>query len=377
MAPLGHYLSGLACRYYSRRPGRAGRGATPLAGRSGELRRQHLERCEPCQARVRRERQYLERLRGAAVPAASDDLTARLLARTGALAAGSGDETTAAPGTEGPGAPDWLQGLQRRRTPGPGRPWRLAAGFAGGAAASLALVGGAAFLLGGAAPGPAPDDSFNAAFPPALERSALTSGSVSQAAWKLSGEPDVAPPGALGSDQLAALCGHGWTCPQLREMGYHLVWARGAVAGGSEVLELHLTDGTHFATVLEQRPTDGAAGQGRAGQPVNVLTGHRASEDGFVPAGPDGAPAGTGAPAADGAHSPALWVNTHAPFQAIYATQAATYTYISELPAEQADDGVAALVHARPVDAMAPQRDSGFAARLGRGLERIMELLAR
>ncbi|KRE79811.1 hypothetical protein [Arthrobacter sp. Soil763] len=376
MAPLGHYLSGLACRYYSRRPGRAGLGATPLAGRSGELRRQHVERCMPCQARLHRERQYLERLRGAAVPAASDDLTARLLARTGALAAedGTATERAARPSkaTEGQQSPE------PRTTRGAGRPWRLAAGFAGGAAASLALVGGAAFLLGGAGPGQAPDDSFTAALPSAaFERGGLTSGSVSQAAWKLSGEPEVAPPGALGADELAALCGHGWTCPQLRELGYHLVWARGAVAGGSEVLELHLTDGTHFATVLEQRPTDGAAGRGSAGQPVNVLTGHRASEDGFVPAGPDGVPAGTGAPAADGARSPALWVNTHAPFQAIYATQAATYTYISELPAEQADDGVAALVHARPIAAGAPERDGWFAARLGRGLERILELLAR
>ena len=53
-----------------------------LAGRHD-----HVESCAECRARQQRERQYLERLRGAAVPEASEDLTARLLARTGQLAA--------------------------------------------------------------------------------------------------------------------------------------------------------------------------------------------------------------------------------------------------------------------------------------------------
>ena len=50
-------------------------------------RRDHVEACAECRARQQRERQYLEKLRGAAVPEASEDLTARLLARTGQLAA--------------------------------------------------------------------------------------------------------------------------------------------------------------------------------------------------------------------------------------------------------------------------------------------------
>ncbi len=43
-----------------------------------------------------------------------------------------------------------------------------------------------------------------------------------------------------------------------------------------------------------------------------------------------------------------LWVNRQAPFRAIYRTPAATFTYVSELPEEQADDGVGALVRSRP-----------------------------
>ena len=50
-------------------------------------RHDHVESCAECRARQQRERQYLEKLRGAAVPEASEDLTARLLARTGQLAA--------------------------------------------------------------------------------------------------------------------------------------------------------------------------------------------------------------------------------------------------------------------------------------------------
>ena len=65
------------------------------------------------------------------------------------------------------------------------------------------------------------------------------------------------------------------------------------------------------------------------------------------------------------------------PFRAIYRTPAATFTYISELPAEQADDGVGALVHARPAKAAALPNTEAVPDRLERGLERIVELFAR
>ena len=72
------------------------------------------------------------------------------------------------------------------------------------------------------------------------------------AGWSLTGEPDFTPPGALTDGQLATLRSEGWTCPELRELGYHLVWARAGVLAGGDILELRLTNGRNFATVLEQ-----------------------------------------------------------------------------------------------------------------------------
>ncbi|XTR52967.1 hypothetical protein ACOM2C_07315 [Pseudarthrobacter sp. So.54] len=75
--------------------------------------------------------------------------------------------------------------------------------------------------------------------------------------------------------------------------------------------------------------------------PLNVLTGHPAPADGFSSAP---VTAGNGVPVpAPGS----LWVHAAAPFAAIYQTDGTTFTYISDLPPEQADDGVAALVRAR------------------------------
>ncbi|WP_346959599.1 hypothetical protein [uncultured Arthrobacter sp.] len=378
MGQLKHFLGGLACEYFGRRPRRTRRTAQP-GSRGQQRHRKHLERCSACRERQQRERQYLERLRGAAVPAASEDLTARLLARTGALAAGQ-ENAAADEGTPAPQQPSAARQLGLPRRTGP---TRVSIRIAGAVAASGVLVGGAAYLLGGETALPA-DEAFTSAFAARNDAGpALSAESVAGAAWKLSSGPDVAPAGSLTAGQLAQLRARGWACPELRELGYHLVWARGGVADGSEVLELRLTDGRHFATVLEQhaggaadRPGTAAArhgaGQPAAAPPVNVLTGHPATEDGFVAAPLDTAAAGGSAlPAGD------LWVNRQGPFRAIYRTPAATFTYISELPAEQADDGVGALVHARPAKAAALPDTEAVPVRLERGLERILELLAR
>ena len=365
-----------------------------------ERRPRHLDSCAECRLRQRRERQYLERLRGAEVPVASDDLTARLLARTAQLAR---NELPATP----------------RRSAGGFRPargfrpaLRAAVLVAGTAAAATALLGGSAYLMGG-------DRAPAAAGAPApvfLQRELAASGAAAAAAsrpaagapagWSLTGEPDFTPPGALTDEQLASLRSEGWTCPELRELGYHLVWARAGVLAGGDVLELRLTDGRNFATVLEQhrRSTDEqhmtnstVACPGspavRAGgthtlppAPVNVLTGRPATSDGFtsapVPAGIDatGDGAGTG--------RGTLWVNHAAPFAAIYQAGDVTFTYVSDQPAELADDGVAALVRASnagrgPAGGGGPGQGQSadgdghnFTARLERGLGRIMELLA-
>ena len=80
---------------------------------------EHLERCVECRAALNRERQYLERLRDAAVPEASHDLTQRLLQNTRRLADESapdsrGPEQPAAPVIDQAGFEGWKQGVLAR-----------------------------------------------------------------------------------------------------------------------------------------------------------------------------------------------------------------------------------------------------------------------
>ncbi|MDI3213789.1 hypothetical protein [Arthrobacter sp. AL12] len=370
-----------------------------------ERRPRHLDSCTECRLKQRRERQYLERLRGADVPVASDDLTARLLARTADLAR---NEPAGAPPAED-------RGFRPARGFRPVRGFRPALRAAvlvvGTAAAAAALLGGSAFLVGG-------DRAVTAAGAPApvfLQRDLAASGAASAVqagpgaptAWSLTGEPDFSPAGALTDEQLAFLRSEGWTCPELRELGYHLVWARAGVLAGGDILELRLTDGRNFATVLEQHGAQassapdsreqhggvpGQSGSPGGGQntaapaPVNALTGRPATSDGFTAAGVPAVADATGGGA--GAGRGTLWVHRAVPFAAIYQAGDVTFTYVSDQPAEQADDGVAALVRARaaaagPAGSGGPGQvetvdgaGSNFTARLERGLGRIMELLA-
>ena len=309
------------------------------------------------------------------MPRASDDLNARLLARTAELAR-----------NEEPASPQ----AARRSRPA----LRSAVLVAGTAAAASALLGGSAYLMGG-------DSSPTAAGATAavfLQRGPAAPGAVAAAGagttaptgWSLTGEPDFTPAGALTGAQLATLRSEGWTCPELRELGYYLVWARAGVLAGGDVLELRLTDGRNFATVLEQHSVPGQSGSPAGGSqtplpvPVNILTGRPAASDGFtaaaVPAGntaplPSGSTATGGAAVAGGG---TLWVHHAAPFAAIYQAGGVTFTYVSDLPAEQADDGVAALVRAAVSGPAGDGTGAGhdFTARLERGLGRIVELLA-
>jgi hypothetical protein len=346
-------------------------------------RRRHLESCEECRLQLRRERQYLERLRGAKVPVASDDLTARLLAHTEELARSGGRAGTGQP------APYRLSAaVPAARGLRPAL--RTAVLAAGGAAAAAALLGGSAYVMG-ADPAPRAGGTTASAF---LQRdlaasapAAVEAGAGTPAGWSLTGEPDFTPAGALTAEQLAALRSEGWTCPELRELGYHLVWARGGVLAGVDILELRLTDGRNFATILEQHaeppgPSGTPESAQRTAPPVNVLTGRPATSDGFTAVTVPGGDAATGAEAGAGGRG-ILWVNHGSPFAAIYQSDDATFTYVSDQPAEQADDGVAALVHAG-TGAAEPAAGDGngsgnghtFTARLERGMGRILELLA-
>lgn len=279
---------------------------------------------------------------------------------------------------------------------------------AGGAAAATVLLGGSAYLVGG---DPAP--TGGAAASALLQRDLAVSGAAAAGAepaagapsgWGLTGEPDFTPAGALTGAQLATLRSAGWTCPELRDLGYRLVWARAGELAGGDILELRLTNGRNFATVLEQHGgvsgqsgTPGAGPQAAPPVPVNALTGRPATADGFTSATlPEHEPATN---AAAGTGSGILWLNHSSPFAAIYQAGDATFTFVSDQPAEHAADGGAALVRSRSEAVRTaahgasvepgtsatgsaaghgagaePGHDIGV--RLERGLGRIVELLA-
>ncbi len=78
------------------------------------------------------------------------------------------------------------------------------------------------------------------------------------------GSGSAAPLGTAGmltSAELQSLRAQGWSCPELQAMGFHVLWARREAVSGQGVLELRLTDGEHFATVLEQHPQVRPAGR--------------------------------------------------------------------------------------------------------------------
>ncbi|MFF1382600.1 anti-sigma factor [Arthrobacter sp. NPDC058288] len=312
-----------------------------------------------------RERQYLERMRRASIPAASDDFTARLLARTQQLATAS---VTA--------------GNTAARQPAPGRTvagspaLRALALAAGGAVAAAGVVTAAAYLVAG-------DPTPEAGGAPAtsVQQEEATFGLPSS-----TGSASLGSAGMLTSADIEGLRAQGWSCPELRNMGFHMLWARREAVAGQGVLEVRLTDGKHFATVLEQHPQPGPAGAAPSAVPVssptNILTGRPAAEDGFVAAhqGAAGTPAGGAG---------ALWINDSAPWRAIYQAPGVTFTYISDLPADTADDGVAELVRSGSVTPVHSTKDvtgaaaaggtaaapEDLTARLQRGLGRIVELL--
>ena len=276
----------------------------------------------------------------------------------------------------------------RRRGP------RLPMLAVGGAVAALALMTGTAYVMGGDDAVPAEGaETATLAHPdaPGLPASGEPLGATElfdasgsgvpgaeetgpRVAFGLGGEPDFTPAGTLNTGELAAFRSQGWTCPELRELGFHLIWARAGVISGDEVLELRLTDGRHFATVLEQHASTRAPAAPPAparaeDSPINVLTGHAAVADGFIQA-----KAGTPSAAPEPGYG-FLWVNPAPPYRAIYQTSAATYTYISDLPAEQADDGVAALTRVSSGTPV-PASHNGIPERIERGLSRILEHLA-
>lgn len=276
----------------------------------------HVQTCAECAAALKRERQYIERLRDAAVPPASEDLTARLLVRTQLLAA------VAEP------------------APSPYRTARAVALAAGGTAAAAGILAVSAFALAG--------DSLPVA------QSAINGSLVQHTAQLPADGREISAP------QLLALRAEGWVCPDLASLGFHVRSANAITLNGRPAVEMHLTDGQHYATIVEQHPVDA---QQQSGQDAEQNS---------------------------GANEGKLLVSSLAPWTATVETTAGTFTVESDLPAEQADDAVPVLqrlsvlaveginagVSTAPGDSPVTAADDSPAARLERGIRKLGEVLA-
>jgi hypothetical protein len=191
----------------------------PLGGRHQRT-PGHLSACRECASALRREQQYLERLRDAPIPPASDDLTARLLARTSELAAEPGRTA------HYPAAP--------RSTV------RVLAVTAGSTVAAAGVLAVGAFAAAG--------DPVGTAAAPSAALAQVSSQTPADGR-------------SLSPDQVRKLRSEGWACPELEAMGFHLESAKAVVIDGQPAVYLRLSDGSHYATVTEQHSTAQDAGQ--------------------------------------------------------------------------------------------------------------------
>jgi len=272
----------------------------------------HIQSCHECASALRRERQYLERLRDAPIPPASDDLTARLLARTQELAAR-------------PPVPAPHHQASRAVV-------RVLAMTAGGTVAAAGVLAAGAFAVAGE---------------PLQADGAAAAATLSQVSAQTPADGRT-----LSVDRLSGLRSEGWVCPELGAMGFHLESAKAVMLEGWPAVELKLSDGTHYATITERHNPGGTEeepGPGQAGPPLQILA--------------------------------------SSPWSATYRTQGRTFTYVSDLPAEKADDALPILqrlseqagegVAAEALEEPPVQGTEPVAQRLQRGVNKIVALFTQ
>lgn len=275
---------------------------------------EHLKVCEECRSALRRERQYLERLRGAAVPEASQDLAARLIQHTERLANLSEQTADASP----------------HRSP----TWRSLR-FAGIAASTVLVSAGAlavsAYVVAGEDQAQAYAGFGNES--PLL--SSLTGGQAQPLPGFAFAAGDTVK---LSTSQLEDLRAGGWACPALSDMGFEVVSAQATMLNGHPAVELRLERNGHYATVVEEHLPEPA---------------------------PD---------SPEGLTTPQLSLTQGKPWRAEYATPAAVIRYASDLPADIADDAVPELVRAGEYlsSQSAGESPETWSERLLRGLKALL-----
>ncbi len=277
----------------------------------------HLQECSDCHAAVLRERQYLERLRRAAVPEASQDFTNRLIEHTQRLAQSDFPERPAPPRGVWHGI-------------------RLASAAAGGLAVSAGILAVAAYALGGEV---APQASNRGEQEVRTLVSSTVPGNAGEqlpvTGAQLSLPVSVAGTVSLSEEQLSELRRDGWACPEMASMGYHVVSARALMQDGHPAVELHLSDGDHHATLVEQH----LEGSGASGTQLSITQG--------------------------------------APWQAVYSSPVAVLRYSSDMPPNQAAGAVPELVNAGDslvVARLAENSAENWNERLQRGLHALAGL---
>lgn len=286
-------------------------------GRRHHRGRNHLHSCGECAAAVHRERQYIERLRQAEVPPASDDLTARLLARTQQLAA-----------------------ARPEPAPGPHLAAKVLALTAGGTAAAAGVLAVSAFTMAGEALPMAASDMDS---------------SLTQHTAQLPADGRQ-----LTEAQLAQLRSEGWVCPELESLGFRLQSARATTVQGHPAVEIQLWNGRHYAKVLEQHPADGTpvAGSPAAEAPLKEQTPQLV--------------AGSASPWRATYETPAAIFTYESDLPAEQADDA--LPVLRKLSA-LATAGINVRVPAEPAVGDAGTRDESFSERLQRGFRKITEML--
>ncbi|MGR0159410.1 hypothetical protein [Paenarthrobacter nitroguajacolicus] len=293
------------------RPGALSR--RKLAGLRHTRSPEHLQDCAECRIALRRERQYLERLRGASVPEASQDLAARLIQHTERLA----NEPV----------PTYATPRYPRRRLGSLRVAGIVTGTlavsAGALAVSAYVIAGdqePEFLAGagdvGALAGPWTGSPAEAMVGPAFRAGSTVS---------------------LSPAQLETLRKDGWACPELAVMGFHVVSAQATTHNGNPAVEIRLESNGHYATIVEEHLPSGRSEPGRS-------------------------------------TSAQLSVTQGTPWKAVYTMPSAVISYASDLPAETADDAVPEIVRAG--ESMAPEpvdeESEAWYGRLLRGLQTLL-----
>lgn len=329
---------------------------------------EHLRDCAHCRLLVARARQCRDRLAAGTVPQASVDLAQRILERTRCLDT-PGDEQLQLP-------------YRVRRRAG-----RV---LAAGSAAAVVAVLGSAYLAGGNA-GSAGDAGSGSAAAAPMAAAALTNrwpaetpAAMAQlpASAQLAGsalprrvpqspdwlQADAPQATAVGTADIDRLKLAGWSCPELKAMGFSLSSAQGFVLAGVPTLELILGNGSNTVRIYEQRQpesraaADAGGGASSGDAPVNAMTGHDASADGFQPLLSNGVQA---------------WLHQGNPWQVVFRQNGATYTVSTDLSATALNRMTGAIASTgHPVEASAGGQQNGWAdwfSRIVRGFARMVQ----